>query len=68
MALSKISDLRDQFKSLEEIEKEIIDLKRELANLRLKKATRKSFKSHEFKFARRKIAQLNLLKTEKKFL
>lgn len=68
MALPKMSDLISKFDSLEAVEKEIVELKKELATLRLKKATRKSFKSHEFKFTRRKIAQLNLLKTEEKFL
>ena len=68
MALPKMSDLISKFDTLESIEQEIITLKKELATLRLKKATRKAFKSHEFKFTRRKIAQLNLLKTEEKFL
>ena len=68
MALPKMNELVSKFNSLDEIENEIILLKKELANLRLKKATRKAFKSHEFKFTRRKIAQLNLLKTEEKFI
>lgn len=68
MTLPKFDGLNEEFESLNEIENKILDLKRNLAELRLRKATRKSFKSHEFKFVRRKIAQLNLLKTDKKFL
>ena len=67
MALPKFDGLKEEFQSVDEIDNKILDLKRDLANLRLKKATRKSFKSHEFKFTRRKIAQLNLLKSDKKF-
>lgn len=37
---------------------EIIKLKRELFNLRLKKATKQSFKSHIFKTNKRRLAQL----------
>lgn len=68
MTLPKIRDLLSKYSSIDEIDNEINLLKKELISLRLKKATRKSFKSHEFKFTRRKIAQLNLLKTEPKFL
>lgn len=67
MTLPKFNGLSEEFNSITEIDNKILDLKRDLANLRLKKATRKSFKSHEFKFTRRKIAQLNLLKADKKF-
>ena len=68
MALSKASNLRSEFSSIDEIDNEIATLKKKLTTLRLKKATRKTLNSHEFKFTRRKIAQLNLLKTESKFI
>ena len=46
-----------------EISKAIIETEDELFNLRFKKATRQSFKSHEIKHTKRRLAQLKTLLT-----
>jgi large subunit ribosomal protein L29 len=46
-----------------EISEAIIETENELFNLRFKKATRQSFKSHQIKHAKRKLAQLKTLLT-----
>lgn len=45
--------------------KNIDSAKKDLFDLRLKKATRQSFKSHLFKHTKRKIAQLLTLQSER---
>jgi len=57
----ELRDLNDEI-----IIKEIVDTKKSLFELRLKKATRQSFKSHLFKHYRRKIAQLLTVESQKK--
>jgi ribosomal protein L29 len=44
-----------------EISKAIIETENKLFNLRFKQATRQSFKSHEIKNAKRRVAQLKTL-------
>lgn len=46
-----------------EISEAIIKTENELFNLRFKKATRQSFKSHEIKYTKRRLAQLKTLLT-----
>jgi large subunit ribosomal protein L29 len=46
-----------------EISEAIIETETELFNLRFKKATRQSFKSHEIKYNKRRLAQLKTLLT-----
>ena len=46
-----------------EISAAIIESEKELFNLRFKKATRQSFKSHEVKHSKRRLAQLKTLLT-----
>lgn len=46
-----------------EISEAIIETENELFNLRFKKATRQSFKSHQIKHTKRKLAQLKTLLT-----
>ena len=46
-----------------EISQAIIETENQLFNLRFKKATRQSFKSHEIKMAKRRLAQLQTLLT-----
>ena len=48
-----------------EISEAIIETENELFNLRFKKATRQSFKSHQIKHAKRKLAQLKTLLTSR---
>ena len=64
MTFEPFNDLKNL--NLEAISKEIIDLKKNLFNLRLKKATRQSFKSHLFKHQKRRIAQLLTLESQRK--
>jgi large subunit ribosomal protein L29 len=45
---------------------EIVEVKKQLFDLRLKKATRQSFKPHLFKHKKRKVAQLLTLESQKK--
>ena len=47
------------------ISEAIIETETELFNLRFKKATRQKFKSHEIKFAKRRLAQLKTLLTSR---
>jgi len=53
MAFSKIEKL-----NTEELEKTVLETSQQLVELRLKKVTRQAFKPHEFKHAKRKLAQL----------
>ena len=46
-----------------EISEAIIETENQLFNLRFKKATRQSFKSHEIKHTKRQLAQLKTLLT-----
>jgi large subunit ribosomal protein L29 len=64
MSFLNFKELRDL--NDESIIKEIVDTKKSLFELRLKKATRQSFKSHLFKQYRRKIAQLLTVESQKK--
>lgn len=64
MTFEPFNDLKNL--NLEAISKEIVDLKKNLFNLRLKKATRQSFKSHLFKHQKRRIAQLLTLESQRK--
>ena len=41
----------------------LLDTETELFNLRFKKATKRNFKSHEIKYAKRRLAQLKTLQT-----
>jgi large subunit ribosomal protein L29 len=62
MAFLPLSELKIFDK--ETLTKEIIATKKQLFELRLKKATRQSFKPHLFKHNKRKIAQLLTLESE----
>ena len=63
MAFVPLSDLQS-FDS-ETLIKEIVAAKKQLFELRLKKATRQSFKPHLFKHNKRKVAQLLTLESKK---
>ena len=63
MALSNFQTLKELDNN--QIEEEIIKSKKELFNLRLQRATRQSFKSHEFKHLKHKVAQLLTLETQR---
>jgi large subunit ribosomal protein L29 len=63
MAFLALSELKSF--DIETLAKEIVNTKKQLFELRLKKATRQSFKPHLFKHNKRKIAQLLTLESEK---
>ena len=63
MALSNFQNVKELDDN--KIQEIILESKRELFNLRLQKATRQSFKPHNFKHLKRKIAQLMTLQTHK---
>ena len=58
---SELKSLND-----EKLAEEILEVKKQLFDLRLKKATRQSFKPHLFKHNKRKVAQLLTLESQKK--
>ena len=61
MSLPQFTDLISS--SNTQISEAIIETENELFNLRFKKATRQSFKSHEIKYTKRRLAQLKTLLT-----
>jgi large subunit ribosomal protein L29 len=61
MSLPSFNDIKSLSNS--EITEKIIQTEKELFNLRFKKATRQTFKSHEIKYAKRRLAQLKTLLT-----
>jgi len=63
MVLSNISDIYDL--DNESLKNEILFVKKELFELRLKKATRQDFKPHSFKHNRRRLAQLLMVEYQR---
>nr|YP_009488715.1 50S ribosomal protein L29 [Grateloupia filicina]AWD77435.1 50S ribosomal protein L29 [Grateloupia filicina]BCB15027.1 50S ribosomal protein L29 [Grateloupia asiatica] len=63
MSLPQINHSRDL--SSEEIKKRIIQVKKDLFNIRLKRATKQNIKSHIFKHKKHELAQLLMLETKK---
>jgi large subunit ribosomal protein L29 len=64
MALPKIADIRSL--TDEELASEIVAVKRNLFDLRLRQATRRLEKTHEFKHNRHKLAQLLTVEHQRK--
>ena len=64
MPLPKISEAREL--SDEQLNSEIIAVKRQLFQLRLQKSTRQLEKPHEFRHARHRLAQLLTVESERK--
>ncbi|AFZ04265.1 50S ribosomal protein L29 [Calothrix sp. PCC 6303] len=64
MSLSKIADAREL--SDEQLAEEVLALKKQLFQLRLQKATRQLDKSHQFRHARHRLAQLLTVEGERK--
>nr|AHB35082.1 50S ribosomal protein L29 [Neoporphyra perforata]AIA19662.1 50S ribosomal protein L29 [Neoporphyra perforata]AIA20498.1 50S ribosomal protein L29 [Neoporphyra perforata] len=56
MTLPKISDVKQMDNS--SLKEEILVIKRELFDLRLKRATRQDFQPHLFKHSKHRLAQL----------
>lgn len=63
MALSNFQALKELDDS--KIQEAIVESKKELFKLRLQKATRQSFKPHDFKHLKHKIAQLMTLTSQR---
>ena len=64
MSFQSFSELKD----LDDVKlsQEIVDAKNSLFDMRLKKATRQTFKPHLFKHTKRKIAQLMTIERQRK--
>jgi len=63
MSLPQISEIKDL--KNEELHQEILQIKKELFDLRFKKATRQTFKPHEIKHAKHRLAQLLTVEHQK---
>jgi large subunit ribosomal protein L29 len=63
MALPKIKDVRSL--SDEELNEEVLSIKRQLFQLRLQQATRRLDKNHEFKHAKHRLAQCLTIERER---
>ena len=63
MGISQFTDIISL--STTEISEAIIETENQLFNLRFKKATRQIFKSHKIKSAKRRLAQLKTLLTQR---
>lgn len=60
MSLPKIDEITMLSKS--ELEDEIFNVKKELFRLRLRRGTKQSFKSHQLKHSKHRLAQLLMIK------
>nr|QXI87737.1 ribosomal protein L29 [Sargassum feldmannii] len=56
MSLPKMDEIQDLNKN--ELENEILNIKKELFKLRFSRANKQSFKSHQFKHQKHRLAQL----------
>ena len=65
MGLPKIEEIKEL--DIEKIQSEILNLKKELFELRMKKRTRQAFKPHLFKHTRHRLNQLIYLEYQKIF-
>lgn len=63
MSLPKINEIRNL--ELEKIQIEILQLKKQLFEIRIKKGTRQTFKPHLFKHIQHRLNQLIFLESEK---
>ncbi len=64
MPLPKISEAREL--SDQQLDEEILAVKKQLFQLRLQKATRQLDKPHQFRHARHRLAQLLTVEAERK--
>jgi large subunit ribosomal protein L29 len=64
MSFQNFSDFRDLDDA--RLSEEIVNAKKYLFEMRLKKATRQTFKPHVFKHTKRKIAQLMTIEQQRK--
>nr|QCI06262.1 ribosomal protein L29 [Dicranema revolutum] len=62
MAFQKFSNIKHY--SIEQIEENIVKLKKEIFNLKIQQATKQSIKNHLFKHKKNNLAKLLTLKTQ----
>nr|QWK42154.1 ribosomal protein L29 [Pseudochorda nagaii] len=60
MSLPKIDEIKNLNK--DDLENEILNIKKELFKLRLRRGAKQSFKSHQFKHGKHRLAQLLMIK------
>jgi large subunit ribosomal protein L29 len=63
MSLPKINEILSL--NHEELEKEILTAKKQLFDLRLRQATRQSFKPHSFRHTKHRLGQLLMVKRQR---
>ncbi|MEI6427467.1 MAG: 50S ribosomal protein L29 [Pseudanabaena sp. ELA607] len=63
MALPKVQEVREL--SEEDLQKQILAVKKQLFELRFKQGTRQTVKPHEFKHAKHQLAQLMTVERER---
>lgn len=66
MSLPTISEVK--ILKQEDLENEILNVKKQLFKLRLYRETKQNFKSHQFKHARHRLAQLLMVQNNHKKL
>nr|YP_006639098.1 50S ribosomal protein L29 [Saccharina japonica]YP_009865345.1 50S ribosomal protein L29 [Saccharina latissima]YP_010688160.1 50S ribosomal protein L29 [Saccharina longissima]YP_010863409.1 50S ribosomal protein L29 [Saccharina japonica x Saccharina latissima]YP_011005722.1 50S ribosomal protein L29 [Cymathaere triplicata]YP_011006706.1 50S ribosomal protein L29 [Hedophyllum nigripes]QOV02289.1 50S ribosomal protein L29 [Saccharina sp. ye-B]QWK42297.1 ribosomal protein L29 [Postelsia palma len=59
MSLPKIDEIKNLDKN--ELENEILNIKKQLFKLRLRRGAKQSFKSHQFKHGKHRLAQLLMI-------
>nr|WRW10615.1 50S ribosomal protein L29 [Ascoseira mirabilis] len=64
MSLPKINEIKAL--TQDEIDNEILNIKKQLFKLRICQATKRPFKSHQFKHGRHRLSQLLMKKMKKK--
>nr|YP_009736232.1 50S ribosomal protein L29 [Scytosiphon promiscuus]YP_010147419.1 50S ribosomal protein L29 [Scytosiphon lomentaria]QDM58319.1 50S ribosomal protein L29 [Scytosiphon promiscuus]QDM58462.1 50S ribosomal protein L29 [Scytosiphon promiscuus]QQP22258.1 50S ribosomal protein L29 [Scytosiphon lomentaria]QTW91553.1 ribosomal protein L29 [Scytosiphon lomentaria]WAM64557.1 50S ribosomal protein L29 [Scytosiphon lomentaria] len=64
MSLPKIDEITMLTQG--ELEDEILNVKKELFRLRLRRGTKQSFKSHQIKHSKHRLAQLLMIKNSQK--
>ena len=64
MAFSKITDIQEL--STEQIEEKILEIKKDLIDLKIKQVTKQSIKSHIFKHKKHALSQLLMYKHQNK--
>nr|YP_009505177.1 50S ribosomal protein L29 [Endarachne binghamiae]AXC47132.1 50S ribosomal protein L29 [Endarachne binghamiae] len=64
MSLPKIDEIT--MLTQDELEDEILNVKKELFRLRLRRGTKQSFKSHQIKHSKHRLAQLLMIKNSQK--
>ena len=62
MGLPKIDEIKDL--TADDLEKEILNIKKKLFKLRIARKTKKEFKSHQLKHEKHRLAQLLMIQNK----